>query len=356
MEAQLYTLADEKLWHKAWMSLPSDLRQPWLSPAWYALFESHGHGRACCFFFSDHRGFIIYPFLINQTPPELTPGNETYTDIQGAPGYNGAAGSCDDPLFIEDFQRHFADWCRLNLVVAEFSRCDPVAENHRFFPHLCIAESNRNIVADLRFFDESLKFFDRSAAKNVRKAQREGLTTEILPGNVITSAELELFADIYIDTLERNRADTHWFYTFEFLTDTARIMGEMALFCFTLHQNKPIAAEIVVAGETTAYSWIGGTLSEYFPKRPNDILKFGIMKHLQKTGRSNFCLGGGIVPGDGIFRYKKSFAPGGEVPFRILRRIHIPEIHEHLMSAWSSRYPDLVTKYGNRILAYRETP
>jgi hypothetical protein len=354
MELHLLDLTRSDLWQEMWHSLPTRQQQPWMSPQWYALFEQYGYGSANCFVMHDQRGVAMYPFLMNPVPKNLTAGTEEYRDIQGAPGYNGIATDCADPLFLSDFHSQFEMWCKTNLVVAEFSRCNPVNQNHQLFPAQSTVEVNRNIIVDIELFAETEKYFDRSAIKNIKKAQREGLTTAVIPGNHVNIQELEQFTDIYTDTLYRNHANNEWYYTLQFFSDTAKLMGEMALFCFTRKQNTPIAAEIVITGKDAAYSWLGGTLSDHFPERPNDMLKYGIILYLREQGVKSFCLGGGMQPGDGIFRYKKTFAPSGEVPFYIVKRIHFPNVHSRLISTWADQFPALHAKYGNRLLAYRE--
>ena len=41
------------------------------------------------------------------------------------------------------------------------------------------------------------------------------------------------------------------------------------------------------------------------------------MNWCHQTGKQGFVLGGGYEPEDGIFKYKKSFAPNGLVPFQL---------------------------------------
>jgi hypothetical protein len=106
----------------------------------------------------------------------------------------------------------------------------------------------------------------------------------------------------------------------------------------------------VVAGRTTAYSWLGGTLSDFYPMRPNDILKDFIIRQLATEGLRWFCLGGGLVPEDGIFRYKRTFAQHGERPFYIMKKVHLPGVYDDILNQWSSRFPD---KTSGRLLRYR---
>ncbi len=355
MIISIFTLEDELSWREALQRLPSEQQQPFMWPEWYKLFEKNGYGRAYCFY-AEHQGnTALYPFLKNSINEAGYSLRKEYYDIQGAPGYNGISASTGDEAFIEAFNRSFSTWCIENKIVAEFSRCNPVNDNHRFFPAEIISEANRNIIADLQDTGGVMGGYDRSAVKNIRRAEREGLTVEIIPGSKVAKKYLDSFTSIYAGTMERNNADREYFHSRSFFADVADELGDSALFCFTILKGTPIAAEIVITGGTAAYSWLGGTHDNYYPLRPNDILKDRIINHLSQAGARYFCLGGGLTPGDGIFRYKRSFALKGEEPFYIARRIHLPDIYEEVMQAWQKRHPDLISRYGRKLLAYRES-
>ena len=87
------------------------------------------------------------------------------------------------------------------------------------------------------------------------------------------------------------------------------------------------------------YSFLGGTLAEAFAERPNDLLKHEIILWGRQAGKRAFVLGGGFAPDDGIYRYKKSFAPNGSAPFCVGRRIHNAAAYTRLIESrrrWQS--------------------
>jgi hypothetical protein len=55
----------------------------------------------------------------------------------------------------------------------------------------------------------------------------------------------------------------------------------------------------------------------------------------KRSGKARFVLGGGHLPDDGIFRYKRSFAPEGVVPFRVGQRILDQGAYDCLLEARS---------------------
>ena len=88
---------------------------------------------------------------------------------------------------------------------------------------------------------------------------------------------------------------------------------------YVVHEGKIISTELVIYGTENAYSYLGGTDRDYFDVRPNDYLKYEIIKWAKAKGLKNFVLGGGYGADDGIFQYKLCLAPHGEYDFYIGR-------------------------------------
>lgn len=65
--------------------------------------------------------------------------------------------------------------------------------------------------------------------------------------------------------------------------------------------------------------------------RPNDLLKYEIMRWARGLGKQHFVLGGGYRPNDGIYRYKLSFAPLGAVPFFTGTRVLNMQLYDTLV-------------------------
>ena len=86
--------------------------------------------------------------------------------------------------------------------------------------------------------------------------------------------------------------------------------------------GKVLSSEMLLLGARTAYFYLGGTLAEAFASRPNDLLKHESFLKCREMGLKRFVLGGSYKAEDGLLRFKKSFAPGGEVPFRVGVAVH----------------------------------
>jgi lipid II:glycine glycyltransferase (peptidoglycan interpeptide bridge formation enzyme) len=93
-----------------------------------------------------------------------------------------------------------------------------------------------------------------------------------------------------------------------------------------------ISTELVIYGTENSYSFLGGTNRNYFQMRPNDFLKYEIIKWGHEKGLKRFILGGGYGTDDGIFRYKKSLAPNGIYNFYIGKKIFDEEKYNKLVN------------------------
>ena len=299
----------------------------------------------------------MYPFLLNSVNILGYELDKEYFDIQGAYGYNGALYSSCSTKFSDDFSQSILNFCKENNVIVEFTRFNPIIKNHDFSKYLSVERMNNNIIVDLTNTEIDMweSSYEHSVRKNVRKAYRNELTTKIYKSNQIPDSWIKEFKKIYFATLIRNTADNYYYFNDEYFFNITQNVKGYGTFFFILKENKPISCEFVTHNNKYAYSFLGGTLAEYFPYRPNDLLKHEIILYLKDIGVKYFCLGGGTSENDGIYKYKKSFSKNGHVYFYIGKKIHNQEIYNHVCEEWSNKYPDISDKYTNRVLKYRET-
>src|ERR1035438_1807073 len=114
----------------------------------------------------------------------------------------------------------------------------------------------------------------------------------------------------------RNAGEAYYFPREYFERIHADLKGQFAYF-HALIGGAVVSTELVLVSAQRVYSFLGGTDAAWFHVRPNDLLKVEIMNWARSAGKTEFVLGGGYARGDGIYRYKLSFAPSGSVPFSI---------------------------------------
>lgn len=117
-------------------------------------------------------------------------------------------------------------------------------------------------------------------------------------------------------------------------------MRENITYFYVLFEEKIISAELVIYGTENCYSFLGGTNKDYFELRPNDFLKYEIIKWACNKKLKNYVLGGGYGLDDGIFQYKTCLAPNGLVDFFIGEKIFNFEQYDELMRIRLKENPD----------------
>lgn len=243
-----------------------------------------------------------------------------YYDLISPYGYGGwiIKGKYNSSIFDE-----YIKLCKDNQFVCEFIRFDLFRTdiskyygNIKFISH--------NIVKDVSKPHEMIfDNFERRVKKNIRKAIKNEL-------NVIvdeTGERIEEFLEIYYSTMERNHASESYYYSEEFFRQLSK---ENSCFFHVESEGKIISTEMVLFDKLCSYSFLGGTIDEYFPLRPNEILKYEIMKWSHDHELNYFVLGGGYGSDDGIFMYKKGLAPTGIYNFYVGNYIFDEEIYNEL--------------------------
>jgi predicted N-acyltransferase len=169
--------------------------------------------------------------------------------------------------------------------------------------------------------------FEHKVRKNVNRARRDGVEVAIEHGD----DALEAFMNIYTQTMLRRDAPKGFHFTPRFYTNLLSALNPMIKIFIARQRDRPVSVELVLHSNRHAYSFLGGTLEPDFPSRPNDLLKFELFRWARAEGLSDVVLGGGPIPEDGIYRYKKSFAPTGMSPFFAGEKVFDPATYDALI-------------------------
>lgn len=243
-----------------------------------------------------------------------------YYDLISPYGYGGwiIKGKYNSNIFNE-----YIELCKRSQCVCEFIRFDLFRTDiSKYYGDIKFI--SHNVVKDVsksheKIFDD----FERRVKKNIRKAIKNEL-------NVIvdeTGERIEEFLEIYYSTMERNHASNNYFFSKDFFKQLSK---ENSCFFHVESEGKIISTEMVLFDKLCSYSFLGGTIDEFFPLRPNEILKYEIMKWSYDHGLNYFVLGGGYGSDDGIFMYKKGLAPNGIYNFYVGNYIFNQEIYNSL--------------------------
>lgn len=335
----VYTLSDAAQWDKIVRSF-REYDVYYLS-GYVKAFQLHGDGEPLLFHYEGNglRGInAVMKRDVAQDPHfarKLSEGK--YFDFATPYGYGGwltegeGEGEGDkSPLFAA-----YVDWCRKNGIVSEFTRFSLFSGGQDCYYGQTVSRQG-NIVRSLDLpVEEIFSDFEHKVRKNVKRAEASGL--RFLAD--LEGERLEDFLSIYYRTMDRNHAEAEYYFKEDFFRQLNSLAGNRAFF-HVLLEDKVISTELALLGSRNMYSYLGGTDSAYFQYRPNDFLKWHMIRWGAARGFNAFVLGGGYGSDDGIYRYKKSFAPHGAVNFRTGQAIFDQANYDELLSMRTDRPED----------------
>lgn len=290
-------------------------------------FQLHGDGEPILFYYDDGSTRAVNVVMkrdiaeLDYFKDEL-PSN-TWFDITSPYGYGGF---CIDGQDYESVNKAYDSYFIENRFVSEFVRFNLFSGYQSYYSAVTVSNTH-NVVRSLEMpLDEMKMDFEHKVRKNLKKADTSGLEIEI----DTTGQRLDDFLKIYYGTMERTDANNNFYFKRQFFLELNK-MESNYVYIHVLHDGKIISTELILYGTENCYSFLGGTDSDYFNFRPNDFLKFEIIKWAKEKGLKRFILGGGYGDDDGIFRYKKSFAPNGIYDFYIGKKIFNKKKYEELV-------------------------
>lgn len=299
------------------------------------LYEKPVNGVCEVFEFSSENGKARSMYI--KRPVSWLIDGIQYYDAITPYGYGGPlAVDCETTSeLVNQYYDAWRQYCLENRIVCEFIRFH-LFDNIPFregFPSGAIKVCD-DVVRILDIDMESMWMeFEHKVRKNVKKAQSNGLT-------VITDAtgeKLSEFLEIYTSTMDRNDAKSFYYFDRTYFEQIISTLEGRFMFFHVLHEDTVVSTELVIYSDRYVYSFLGGTLEQYYPMRPNDLLKYEIIKWCKDTNHLAFILGGGYGGNDGIYKYKKAFAPGADVPFYIGKQVFIPEVYQRLVDIRASK-------------------
>lgn len=246
-----------------------------------------------------------------------------YFDLISPYGYGGFLGNVSDYKKVD---LEYEEYCRQSGYICEFVRFELFSDYYRFFAGE-VETRTHNVIRDLDMgLDDIWMDFKQKVRKNVKRATKSGL--EIVIDE--SGKYLDEFLNIYYGTMERTKAESQFFFSKTFFEHINQMYGNYIYF-HVKYGEKIISTELVIYGADTCYSYLGGTNKDFFDLRPNDFLKYEIIKWAKQKGLKRFVLGGGYGQDDGIYQYKVCLAPKGIVDFYIGRRIFDQETYQMLV-------------------------
>lgn len=357
MQVGIDSLSSSNKWEELFNRLPKSRRSPFFSSAYYASYAQLEQDEVQCFWaYKNDKNFLFYPYIkknINELGYKL-PGE--FFDICGAYGYNGPIGKAEDDGFLQLYNQALQKHLLNSKVVTEFVRYCPIIDNRKYHTYTEQIDVLDNVYIDLSHGLE--KVWNESYSHSVRKTTRKGesyrLETKLFQGSEIEEEYLQVFFEIYKSTMQRNNAESFYYFDYSFFHGLRDNLGEMLLLSITYYQDTPISTELILLGGELAYGFLGGTLSEYYQYKANTFQRWELLKYLSARGYQTYSMGGGASRGDSIYQFKMRFAKGCENPFFIGTYIHNTDVYAEIQRQLLERYPQSAAKYGHMLQGYRK--
>ncbi len=315
------------------------LKEEWDNNAYYSFeyltyFTNNAYSKLKYFLFkSIDAPIILMPFILREI--RINEKETSYFDVVSPYGYSG-------PLFkdaildenIVEFWKHVDSWYKENNVITEFIRFS-LNDYSRLYSGTLVP-ALKNVKGVIVNEEEQWSKFKPKVRNNHRRSIQYGLTLEIYY-NPIPLEVIKDFYDIYILTMQRNNADNQFFHYIDYFEKLITENEENSIIAMVYKDSKPISTELILTVNNTIYSYLGGTLSEYFYTRPNDFLKIEVMNWARERGIEHYVLGGGREDDDGLYKYKKAFFPNDEdIIFKTGQKIINQKVYDELCHAHNS--------------------
>lgn len=289
----------------------------------------------CFYYRNKNNELILMPGIISKIPE--FPG---YYDFSSPYGYSGPIYTNGIKLNdLEIFWKEIDTWHKSNNVITEFIRFSLNSNYIGYTGNLIL--SLWNIKGKILSEEEQWHNFERKVRKNINRSRNEKLTCNIYPGNQITSTIIEEFYNVYIHTMNRNNVNNRFYYKYENFLSFIKAYPERVLIVSVYDRDMCISTELNLLCENSVYSFLGGTLNNFFSKRPNDFLKYNLINWMRINNKEFYILGGGVRKNDGIFKFKKSFFPNDVVPFYTGRKVINNEVYLYLVDEYKKKIKEI---------------
>lgn len=298
-------------------------------------------GEALLFFYGNEQNYIIHPFFkrkLSELPfySILNWESENWFDIVSPYGYSGPLAYISEPeaegSLWQSFLKEFHNYCVLTNIVTEFVRLHPYYKN--FLPlskltNIDITKRSEVVYIDLEQ-DESLirKSMTKGNKSSVSKARRSGI--EIRCSS--TKDEIEVFYQLYVATMKRNKAKSAYFFSRDFFSDTFQLLGENVKLFSAWYKDQVIAASLFLFRSNLAHYYLSGADANFLYLCPNNLLLYEAILWAKERGYKIFNLGGGYESDDGLFQFKSSFSKT-TADFYTYSRIHNEKVYDILCQA-----------------------
>ena len=294
----------------------------------YHLAEYHQlehSGQSLLLHFSSKKTSLALPVILRPID-----GTE-YNDLTSVYGYAGPLSDQENPneQAVRDFQKELLYFFDCQKVVSGFARLHPLFNNQEFLLSGLgeIVDTNQTVGIDLSLSEQEQKRqYSRSLKNQINRLKRRNIIVK----KAQTHEEIDLFFEIYSETMRRVNASGMYFFPKDYFY---RFIEELPSAIFlAYYEEKAISGSLFTTCNSIVQAHLNATRDEYLRWSPLKLVLDSIRKYSIETNEKILHLGGGVTGGnDSLFQFKARFSDL-RFSFKTWRYIHNKEVYDRLVS------------------------
>jgi Acetyltransferase (GNAT) domain len=282
----------------------------------YLELEAQRHqGRAEAIAIEDGHQVFFLPYIIRECPQSkdfLDLGSKPIYDIISPYGYPGMSinRAGQNPIFVEKCLNIIHEFWYARNVCSAFLRLHPIINHYidTSFSHpdrFTICERGDVVICNLNNEPEAMwKQIRSSHRTKINKLKRAGFVAKM-----VSIDSLDVFIEIYIETMQRVNANMSYFFTREYFQQLVRALGHQLHLCIVDIDGETAAASLVTASNGIVQYHLGGTRTKFLPQSPTTIMFDYMMNWGRQRGDEYLNLGGGLGSNrDSLYHFKAGFS------------------------------------------------
>lgn len=284
------------------------------------------------FVFKHALGTVKHLFIRREIPKKLE--GQVFYELVTPYGYGGPLIiSCKEGKRLElvaVFEQAFGEYCVETGSVSEFVRFHPVFKNHLDF-HECYELSFKRHTIQTKLADTDdpiLTEYSASCRRDIRHALKAGVEYHIVeyPEN------LKDFKELYTSTMERNFADTIYYFDDEYFQNCINLLGNYLVVVEVTYQDIIIGMSLNFVYGDYIHVHLTGTSQEYHQLAPAYVLQYALALWGKKQGKKLIHHGGGRTGelDDKLYLFKKKFGRNEEFDYFTGRKVWNPTVYKLL--------------------------
>lgn len=197
-------------------------------------------------------------------------------------------------------------------IVSMFLRISPLVPQAAAPPDAVpIVSDHWTYLVPSNDVDQAWAKMDGRARTAIRKARKLGFTSELRSANADDLVPSSPFRELYSKTMQKVEANSYYFFEDDYFDGLGTSLGgDLLLGVVRDADGAPHAAALFMSGRHYLHYHLSGSSQEGARAGASNLLIWDALQETSRRSLSGLHLGGGLVNGDGLDRFKKSF--GGE--------------------------------------------